>query len=129
MNWLQASAGMRWQTLPFVVLVRVHTMRAAPDTVCAASARALSRGSPAATAPSASASMARNTYAGPLPLSPVTASIMRSSTGMARPGCVFTVRKRNVILFCTNTVLSIRRDGVTTKSQQCMRCVVVDEQM
>ena len=62
-----------------------RTMRAAPETVCAASASALSRGSPAATAPSASASMARNTYAGPLPLSPVTASIMRSSTGMASP--------------------------------------------
>lgn len=71
-----------------------RTMRAAPDTVWAASARALSRGRPAATAPSASASMARNTYAGPLPLSPVTASIMRSSTLTAKPDPIETVSTR-----------------------------------
>mmetsp|Transcript_23867 Transcript_23867/g.61275 ORF Transcript_23867/g.61275 Transcript_23867/m.61275 type:complete len:223 (-) Transcript_23867:437-1105(-) len=49
------------------------TILAEPITVCAASCREISRGRPAATPPSASASMARNTYAGPLPLTAVTA--------------------------------------------------------
>ena len=58
---------------------------AAPNTVCAASCRAASRGSPIFTPPSASASMMRKTYAGPLPLRPVTASMSRSSTTTTRP--------------------------------------------
>lgn len=54
--------------------------RAHPSTVCAASCCAMSRGSPARTPPSASASIMTNTYAGPLPLSPVTALSSFSST-------------------------------------------------
>ena len=40
----------------------------------------MSRGSPARTPPSESASIMRNTYAGPLPLRPVTASMRLSFT-------------------------------------------------
>mmetsp|Transcript_74488 Transcript_74488/g.125495 ORF Transcript_74488/g.125495 Transcript_74488/m.125495 type:complete len:207 (-) Transcript_74488:178-798(-) len=61
------------------------TIFAAPCTVCAASCVATFRGRPAATPPSDSASMNMYTYAGPLPLSPVTASSSRSSTEYAMP--------------------------------------------
>src|SRR5437867_4138493 len=61
------------------------TCLAAPSTVCAASVKAVSRGSPIFTPPSARASMIWNTYAGPLPLRPVTASINRSSTTTTVP--------------------------------------------
>ena len=44
-----------------------RTIFALPSTVCAARAREMSRGRPARTPPSASASIMRNTYAGPLP--------------------------------------------------------------
>ena len=49
-------------------------------SVCAASLIARSRGSPILTPPSESASMARKPYAGPLPLSAVTASSWCSGT-------------------------------------------------
>src|SRR5437870_4636257 len=61
------------------------TCLAAPSTVCAARVKAVSRGSPTLTPPSAKASMIWNTYAGPLPLRPVTASINRSSTTTTVP--------------------------------------------
>mmetsp|Transcript_38228 Transcript_38228/g.53065 ORF Transcript_38228/g.53065 Transcript_38228/m.53065 type:complete len:206 (-) Transcript_38228:573-1190(-) len=56
------------------------TILDAPYTVCAARDMAMSRGRPARTPPSANASIITNTYAGPLPLSPVTASSSFSST-------------------------------------------------
>src|SRR5437660_1856740 len=61
------------------------TCLAAPSTVCAARVKAVSRGSPTLTPPSAKASLIWNTYAGPLPLRPVTASINRSSTTTTVP--------------------------------------------
>ena len=50
-------------------------MAAAPLTVCTASCIATPRGSPARTPPSARASIIMKTYAGPLPLRPVTAEV------------------------------------------------------
>lgn len=60
------------------------TILAAPSTVWAARAWARLRGSPARTPPSARASIMRNTYAGPLPLRPLTALIIPSSTCAAQ---------------------------------------------
>lgn len=50
------------------------TIVAAPLTVCAASLRAVARGRPIRTPPSARASISTKMYAGPLPLTPVTAA-------------------------------------------------------
>ena len=58
---------------------------AAPFTVCAASFSAIGRGNPALTPPSASASIKRYTYAGPLPLTAVTASMSLGSTLITSP--------------------------------------------
>mmetsp|Transcript_30273 Transcript_30273/g.81370 ORF Transcript_30273/g.81370 Transcript_30273/m.81370 type:complete len:215 (+) Transcript_30273:420-1064(+) len=62
-----------------------RTMVAAPRTVFAASCVATGRGSPALTPPSLSASMNWNTYAGPEPDRPVTASRSASLTLNAVP--------------------------------------------
>src|SRR6185437_14636868 len=56
------------------------SMWPAPRQVCAASARAVSRGSPSATAASSIASTSRKKYAGPEPDSAVTVSICASSS-------------------------------------------------
>ena len=56
------------------------TIFAVPSIVCAANRVEMSRGKPAATPPSLSASMIMYPYAGPLPLSPVTALINLSFT-------------------------------------------------
>mmetsp|Transcript_16155 Transcript_16155/g.44736 ORF Transcript_16155/g.44736 Transcript_16155/m.44736 type:complete len:263 (-) Transcript_16155:290-1078(-) len=61
------------------------TISAAPFTVCAASSIATSLGNPERTPPSASASMNKYTYAGPLPLKPVTAFNKTSLSFLATP--------------------------------------------
>src|SRR5438067_648028 len=58
---------------------------ALPSTVCAASCMEARRDSPTFTPASASASMMRNRYAGPLPESPVTASSCVSSSTTVSP--------------------------------------------
>ena len=82
-TWSRSSAG----CLPVS-----STILAAPKSVCAANSSASLRGSPAATPPSASASMTRKAKAGPLPESPVTASIMDSSRHTAFPAAERIVR-------------------------------------
>ena len=61
------------------------TILAAPNTVWAAIYWAMALGSPCLTPPSASASMNMKTYAGPLPLSPDTASSRFSLTSKEIP--------------------------------------------
>lgn len=56
-----------------------------PYTVCAASFKAISRGRPILTPPSAIASISKKMYAGPLPLTPVTASSYFSVTSYDNP--------------------------------------------
>src|SRR5499425_1145843 len=62
-----------------------RTSRAEPSTVCAARVIAVARSRPIFTPPSASASMAIATYAGPDPERPVTASIALSSSTTTLP--------------------------------------------
>mmetsp|Transcript_8190 Transcript_8190/g.17680 ORF Transcript_8190/g.17680 Transcript_8190/m.17680 type:complete len:223 (+) Transcript_8190:226-894(+) len=62
-----------------------NTITAAPLTVCAASSIATSLGNPERTPPSASASINWYTYAGPLPLKPVTAFNKISLIFLATP--------------------------------------------
>ena len=62
-----------------------RSILALPRTDCAANSYACFLGIPSATAASARASRKRNTYAGELPLTPVTVSIRYSGTTSARP--------------------------------------------
>mmetsp|Transcript_2947 Transcript_2947/g.7974 ORF Transcript_2947/g.7974 Transcript_2947/m.7974 type:complete len:226 (-) Transcript_2947:78-755(-) len=78
------------------------TILAAPMTVWAASFVATGLGRPDLTPPSDRASIMRKTYAGPLPLRPVTASRKDSSTDMVMP----TVANRDLT--------SSTSDGVTS---------------
>ena len=71
--------GTRWRSTAAVSLPSA-SMRPAPRQVCAASARAVSRGSPSCTAASSIASTSRKKYAGPEPDNAVTVSICASSS-------------------------------------------------
>ena len=68
-------------------------MRALPKSICAAYSCALARGSPAATPPSASASMNWYAHAGPQPDTLLAASIRLSATSSSRPAGAMAARQ------------------------------------